>query len=481
MRRAAALILVAAVGVAAGIGVLATFRDDRDLSVGTIRVSVDPGHAGALDLFVPLVNWGVRFDAVRLPARLSIDVRTINRKAVARIAGGAEVDVERLRAEARDEIAGYLRELVVAVFLVALAAGALTAFVLRGRAPPRLRWTAATAAGTALALAAAVALLLPPRGTLDNPEYYANGPEIPRALQAVETAALSARTLSEELNDQLVGLARLVSAPGQRGAVGDLPRLTLASDLHNNVLALPALERAASGGPLFFAGDLTDRGAPLEVRLVRRVVDVGTRFVFVSGNHDSDVLLRRLAREGAIVLTTEGRLRADGSVGERVVRVAGLRVAGFSDPFERRRAERFRAREEPQPTLAQQRVFDEWLQGLLGSVDVVMVHAPQLAALALERLREDPPDEPLVLLMGHTHDAELETFENVVVLNGGTAGGGGTGNLDEKQPIGVALLTYDPSPGFRPLVADLAEIDPGDGSATAQRHRLDVESAQARR
>ena len=50
---------------------------------------------------------------------------------------------------------------------------------------------------------------------------------------------------------------RLVNAPANRAPLGSrLPRLTVASDLHNNVIALPALERAASGGPLLFAGDL---------------------------------------------------------------------------------------------------------------------------------------------------------------------------------------------------------------------------------
>ena len=97
-------------------------------------------------------------------------------------------------------------------------------------------------------------------------------------------------------------------ASGRRSPTS--PTITVASDLHNNVIALPILERAANGGPLLFAGDLTDRGSPLETRLVSRVVELGKPFVFVSGNHDSDSLEHDLAGAGAIVLTENGRLNA---------------------------------------------------------------------------------------------------------------------------------------------------------------------------
>jgi predicted phosphodiesterase len=244
--------------------------------------------------------------------------------------------------------------------------------------------------------------------------------------------------------------------------------------VHNNFLALPSLERAAAGGPVIFAGDLTDSGSPLETRLVRSVVDTGRPFVMVSGNHDSDVLLRRLAAEGAVVLTQRGRLEPDGAHGPLVVRVDGLRVAGYSDPFERRRADRYRGTRNPEPTDAQKRAFADWAMPLVGRVDAIVVHEPALAELALDELRDHPPRRPIAFLVGHTHHAELETAENLVVLNGGTLGGGGTGNLDEHQPLGLAVLTYDAGGDFRPLAADLVELDPGDGSAKAERRRLDL-------
>ncbi|MDQ3722112.1 MAG: metallophosphoesterase, partial [Actinomycetota bacterium] len=248
-------------------------------------------------------------------------------------------------------------------------------------------------------------------------------------------------------------------------------------DLHNNLIALPALERAARGGPLLFAGDLTDRGSPVEQALVLRVARAGSQLVFVSGNHDSDVLERKLARTGALVLTRGGRLRANGTVDGRVVQsVAGVRIAGYDDPLKRLASEGY-ADNGADYTQAEQQRFAAWLQPLRGTVDIVMVHAPALAQVALQSLRDDPPDAPLVLVEGHTHKPSLEPLGTVTVLNPGSVGGGGTGNLAEDGgDIGLARLTFTRLPSFVPRAADLVEIDPGDGAAQARRFRLDPDA-----
>src|SRR5919108_4766545 len=396
-----AVVLATLVGAYAG---LDTYSQSRHLTIGEIQLSIEPAHRGALDLYVPLVDWGVRFDkAIRLPVRLHVDLRTVDRTIVARVAQGGSFDVTDVRAEARDAIASYLRALIGVALASALALGLLVAFAVRNRSGPRLRYTTAAAAATTVLTAAALVLLLPPRGPIDEPQYYAFGPDIPRALRAVEAAQESTRQLDQELDAQLVGLAQLVTRPAERTPLTDRPTITIASDLHNNFLALPILERATGRGPLFFPGDLTDRGSPLEARLVSRVVNLGRPFVFVSGNHDSDSLKRELAGRGAIVLTQQGRLHSNGSYGQKIVDVGGLRVAGYSDPFERRAGEGYRDRFEHEPSPAMRDAFTAWLRPLLGRVDVVMVHEPALIENALATLKDDPPARPLVILTGHTH------------------------------------------------------------------------------
>jgi predicted phosphodiesterase len=475
-RYALAVTAVIAASLVGAYIALETYTQTRNLSVGQVQISVDAGHKGALDLYVPLVDWGVRFeDAIRLPVRLHVDLRTVDRGAVAKVANGGTLDLQEVRGEARDAIASYLINLIAIVLLSAAALGLLVAFAVRHHSSPRLRYTIGTVVATTAAIAFALVTLLPPRGTIDKPQYYAFGPDIPRALQAVEAAQQSTQRLDQELDSQLVGLARLVTRPSERTPLTDRPTITIASDLHNNVIAIPILERATNHGPLFFPGDLTDRGSPLEARLVSRVVGLGKPFVFVSGNHDSDSLERDLARRGAYVLTERGRLNADGSFGDVIQHVAGLGldVAGYSDPFERRAGENFVDRFQPSPTPAQTDAFTAWLRPLLGKVDVVMVHEPALMAPALAMLRDDPPARPLVFVVGHTHKASLEHYPGVTVINGGSVGAGGTGNLTELTHMGIARLIFTSEPDFQPLAADRVEIDPGDGSATARRERLD--------
>jgi predicted phosphodiesterase len=475
-RRWLTVVVVCLASAGAGVTALAALRLDRELSVGTVRIFSDPGHRGALDLYVPLVDWGVRFGGVRVPVRLRVDVQRVDRDAavqVAREGQGAPRVLARIKRDATDAIASYLRILVVVVVGSALAFGLLVALALRGVGCP-LRAGALAATATALALGVAIIVLLPPRGDLGAPEYYAHGPDIPRALRAVESAEASASALGDELDGQLVGLAQLVVAPGERAALGGRPQITVASDLHNNLLAVPALRRVARGTPLFFVGDLTDRGSPLESQLTSGVLHAGTRLVFVTGNHDSDSNAQELADDGAIVLTERGRLLRGGRFGPMVVRVAGLRVAGYGDPFRRRRARGYVQQGTlPAPSAAEQNLFAEWLAKLEDKVDVVMVHEPALAAKGIEALRRDPPSHPIVLLVGHTHHADIEVDRDFTVLNGGTVGAGGTGNLGEGSKIGVARMIYETGGGFAPLAADLVEIDPGNGSATAKRFRLD--------
>jgi predicted phosphodiesterase len=470
-----ALAAVVVATLAGGYLALVSFRQDRELSVGAIRLSVSPGHKGALDIYVPLVDWGARFEAIRLPARLRIDLKTVDRDVVKRVAAGGQVDVQTVRKGARDAIATYLRNLILLVFLCGGSLGILVAFAVRGGATPKLRYTTGAAIATALLSAIALATLLPPRGPLDKPQYYAFGPDIPKALEAVETAQRSTKALDQELNAQLVGLARLVNAPANRPALEDRPRLTIASDLHNNVFDLPILERTAAKGPVFFVGDLTDRGSPIEAALVRRVVRVGKPFVFVPGNHDSDSLARQLARDGAIVLTRTGRLsgKGDTTSGHPIVAVAGLRVAGYDDPFERQAGQNFADRYNRVPDASEIERFATWMRSVRDQVDIVMVHNPALLTDALKELDANPPPKPLTILVGHTHKAELDRTPGATVINAGTVGAGGTGNLLEHSKIGIARLSYEIKPSFEALAVDMVSIDPRTGSATARRERLD--------
>src|SRR4051812_30405906 len=185
LRRALALATVLAATFAGSYLALVGYHRQDTLSVGEIRESVSPGHRGALDVYVPLVDWGARFEAVRLPVRLRVDLQTVNRSVAADLAQGAPLNVAQVRNEARDALAAYLERLIALMVLCGAALGVLTAFAIRSKAL-RLRWTLALAVATAAGLGVATVVLIPPRGQLDDPQYYAHGPDIPRALEAVD-------------------------------------------------------------------------------------------------------------------------------------------------------------------------------------------------------------------------------------------------------------------------------------------------------
>ena len=168
----------------------------------------------------------------------------------------------------------------------------------------------------------------------------------------------------------------------------------------------------------------------------------------------------------------------DGSYGPVVVKEAGLRVAGYDDPLERRSDESYRDNGAT-PSVQQQAAFQGWFHTVSDKVDAIMVHNPAVAQLVFDELRADPPTTtPLVFFVGHTHHARLDRIGSVTVINGGTVGGGGAANVEDGSSIGIAAMTYRIRPEFSPLAVDLVQIDPGTGSATANRTRLDTEPTE---
>src|SRR4051812_40500946 len=167
---AAALVAVLAGTLTGAYLALVAYHQTKQLTVGEIRLSVSPGHRGALDLYVPLVDWGARFEAIKAPARLRIDLRTVDRDTVAKIAQGGQLDVRDVRHEATGAITAYLRALIGVCMLGAAALGVLVAVALRSRTGPRPRVTIPIALVTALAVGGGLYTFLPPRGNFDRPE-----------------------------------------------------------------------------------------------------------------------------------------------------------------------------------------------------------------------------------------------------------------------------------------------------------------------
>src|SRR3954454_20327143 len=105
-RRLVAALAVSAATLLGGYLVLVGYHQSRQLAVGEIRMSMSPGHRGALDVYVPLVDWGARFEAIRAPIRLRVDLQTVDRQVASNLAEGGSLDVEQVRKQARDALVG---------------------------------------------------------------------------------------------------------------------------------------------------------------------------------------------------------------------------------------------------------------------------------------------------------------------------------------------------------------------------------------
>src|SRR3954449_2855474 len=112
LRRALSLTLVLIATLSGGYLALVGYHQSHQLSVGEIRMSMSPGHKGALDVYVPLVDWGARFEAIKAPIRLRVDLQTVDRQVASSLAQGGTLDVELVRGEARDALKDYLMRLI---------------------------------------------------------------------------------------------------------------------------------------------------------------------------------------------------------------------------------------------------------------------------------------------------------------------------------------------------------------------------------
>jgi predicted phosphodiesterase len=361
--------------------------------------------------------------------------------------------------------------------VVALVLGlALAAFGVRRRrvligAPVAVLAVAALVCGATLQRAQATF----DEGALDHPTYYARGAELVQLLDAAANARKAGDGYASKVQGAVGGFASLLTDPSA-GRLDDTRAALLASDLHNNRVSLDSLQAYARDKPVFFVGDFGNTGSAPESRLLAPgVAGLGRRVVAVSGNHDSDTLMRALARRGVTVLTRDGILRPDGSHGAATTDVDGLVVAGFDDPLEwrspnpgdPRRIFSFSELPDPEQAVEQaQRELLRWFERLPRRPDVVLVHQNGLAQWLARTLMDRGVTRPLTILTGHDHRQHVTTYGPVAVVDAGTVGASGIYGVGRDQ-VGLGDLHFARTGDLE--AADLIAVEPVSGAAQAQR------------
>ena len=462
---------------------------DKSTAIADIRLRIQASWHGQVDAYVPLADWGIRANAFSGPLTVRVEPRGVDRQALLRAAAGDREVLERAEADARDAATTAVTRAVVFSGLGVLAASVLAALLraaLARNRPVPMRsvalWAGATIVIGALAIALAVLRMTTSFDTnaFAQPKFYARGAELSQLLQVSEKVEETSQGYSNSVQRTLAGYAALLSAGGNIDVdAADESPAVLVSDLHGNTLALDALERLFRDRPVFFAGDLGQSGTQAEANLfTHRLATVGKPVVAVSGNHDSRLIMRDLAAEGAIVLTDTGRLNEDGSTdGKPVQRIENMKVAGWQDPLEYRgpnpgdpdRVFSFSELPDGDTRYAAAQVgIVRWFDSLPERPDVVMVHTNGLAQHLARTLLSRGPQPKLLILTGHDHRQHVDLYGNdITVVDAGTGGAGGVFGVG-TQSVGVATIQL-PDGRPPPRAIDLINVDPVNGNAQADR------------
>ena len=431
-----------------------------------------------VSLYVPLANWGIQFPAWATPVQVSLEPRSINREALAQVAGGRSVILSLERDAIQDAAYKALERFILAA-LVGLIIGAALGSVCLYALKISHSWRAMPLAilpGCLIIMAlAGWGFMSWNPAALERPQYYASGSELPQLLKIAQQLDSQLGDLQNRAERTISSVASLLqSAPTASQPANTGTTALQVSDLHNNLASLGVLRPLSGRMPVFWVGDFSTNGVALEAPLLRKVAKVGHPSVGVSGNHDSQALMADLARAGMIVLTHSGRVGSDGkSHGPSVVKIAGLQVAGFEDPLAAKGREYPAARSRlsfddypdgKQREAAAEKMLWRWWRALPTHPQILMIHQAGLALSLAQRINKDSPELPLTILTGHTHHQQVNIIGNITVVDDGSVGAGGI--LNVQSQAGLARLHWQ---GGVLQSADLISLQLSSGAALATR------------
>ena len=457
---------------------LRAFSGDR-YRLGPAEVSIQTSLAtrGTADLYVPIVDWGIRAHPFSAPLRLQAQLIAIDRRAAEgaiQTPGGAGAGFVRAEDDAPAVVSSALRRAALVALAGGLAGGIVGGLVLFVFVRRRLVLVVGAVAGLLVAVTGigfcAAQLRAPDYAAFRAPTFYAHGGELPKLLRLSDQLTSAGAGYQSSYQQALSGLDTLIGAAAGGRPVTSAQSFLVGSDIHANWLTLPAFDAYADHRPAFLVGDFTDQGTPLEAVIAQRAAALGHPTVAVSGNHDTPLVMRRLAAGGAVVLTHAGRLLPNGHVrGPAVQRIDGMLVAGYEDPLEARAGSYGHRLDFTDRELrSQELTVEAWFDTLSPRPQVVLLHDFRIAA-ALRDYVGSKSDEPLMILTGHDHKQHVDRTANVVEIDGGTLGAGGVFEVG-KALAGFAQVHLDAA-GW-PEAVDLIAADPISGDATAHRVRL---------
>lgn len=229
------------------------------------------------------------------------------------------------------------------------------------------------------------------------------------------------------------------------------------SDIHNNPAAVEFIEKVIAGfgvDLVIDTGDLTDYGTSLETELNRKINNLGVKYLFIPGNHDSPEVVSHLRKYKNVIVMTK-----------RIYQTNGLTILGWPDPAA---TGGDRLVPENDELEAEAGALRAYVEAADVEIDLLAVHNRKLATPV-------PTGIPLVLY-GHDHKPAIAEEGGTVLINAGTTGAAGVRGLgNDTIPYSVALLRFNLTDGKYQLAAvDQIRVFSLNGKFILERTVMDV-------
>ncbi|MEU5718635.1 metallophosphoesterase [Streptomyces sp. NPDC020403] len=430
---ARALGLLAVVVLGAWLGLLAVGSVRTPVGPMDTTMTLRPSLSGGTKINVSPLG-ALELDSHTAPVRLDVDVDQLDPERSQALVKHPE-RLSGLQGEVTGDVASGTRELAVRS-CVAVVSGATALGLVVYRRPRR----ALAAGGLALALLTASGVSA---YATWNPKSVLE-PKFSGLLSSAPSVVGDARSIVTEFDVYQQELARLVTNVTKLyDATSTLPvyqpdpatiRVLHVSDIHLNPASwhiISSLVKQYEIDVIIDSGDTMDHGTAAENGFLDPVRDLGAPYVWVRGNHDSEVTQAYLKKLGNVHVLDQGS----------AVDVAGLRIAGTGDPQftpDRSRAPGGKASEQLAGMRLASALRDQKRAGT--PADIAVAHDPEAA-------RQTDGTVPLVL-SGHVHHRvnELLKFGTRLKVEGSTGGGGLRAVQNEKpEKVRASVLYLDRS------------------------------------
>jgi len=263
----------------------------------------------------------------------------------------------------------------------------------------------------------------------NTPEYFGTLKAAPWIIGLLNKGISQINELGKQLQNMSDNISTVFSQMDSIDPIegnNEIIRVLHVTDIHNNPAAYDFMEQVVKNfkvGFIIDTGDITDYGTALEDMIIKNLEKLPVKYVFISGNHDSQSVINMLKDiKNVIVLNN------------KMINIDGINILGFSDP-----ASMTGDIEPPDEMkiMEQNMRINEWFDISHSEPDILAVHNPKITENLIGR---DP-----VILNGHTHKLNIFESKWSVVINAGSTGAAGIRGFqtDSDVPYSAVVLYFE--------------------------------------